>query len=49
MYRKFKITKASYVLHKTLVLSIICDKCAVKMKKYLKKKINRDIKNSWFN
>ena len=36
--------KKKYILEQTFVLAIICGKC-----KDLKKKINWDIKNSWFN
>ena len=36
--RKFEKPKISYLLEKTLVVSIICNKCEMKMKKYLKKK-----------
>ena len=37
-YRKFKTVELSYLFYKTLVISIICDKCGSKHKKYLKKK-----------
>ena len=37
-YRKFRKPKISYILEKTLVLSIICGKGKMRMKKYLKKK-----------
>ena len=37
-YRKFDKPKISYLLGKTLVLSIICSKCKMKKKKYLKDK-----------
>ena len=36
-YRKFEIPKKSYLLEKTLVLSIICSKCKNDNEKYLKK------------
>ena len=37
-YRKFKNSKISYILKKTLDLSIIRSKCDNEYKKYLKKK-----------
>ena len=37
-YRKFEKPKISYLLEKTLVLSIICSECKNEMKKYLNKK-----------
>ena len=37
-YRKFEKPKISYLLEKTLALSIICSKCKKEMKNYLKKK-----------
>ena len=37
-YRKLEKPKTSYLLEKTLVLSIICSKCKNEDKKYLKKK-----------
>ena len=38
-YKKSKNLKISYILEKTLVVSIICRKCEkMAMKKYLKKK-----------
>ena len=37
-YRKFKKPKKSYILERTLVISIICSKCKNKDEKYLKKK-----------
>ena len=37
-YRKFEKPKISYILEKTLVLSIICSKCKNKDDKILKKK-----------
>ena len=48
-YRKFEKPNISYLLEKTLVLSIICSKRKNKDEKYLKKRINWNIKNSWFN
>ena len=36
--RKLKKPKISHFLEKTLVLSIICKKFKIKLKKYLKKK-----------
>ena len=36
-YRKFKKPKISYIFEKT-VISIICSKCKIEDKKYLKKK-----------
>ena len=36
-YRKFEKSNISYILEKTLVLSIICSKCINKVKKHLKK------------
>ena len=38
-YRKFEKPKISYILEKTLVLSIICSRCKNEDEKYLKKKI----------
>ena len=37
-YRKSGKPKLSYLLGKTLVLFVICSKCKMKKKKYLKKK-----------
>ena len=37
-YRKFEKPKTSYILEKTLVLSIICIKCKNEDEKCLKKK-----------
>ena len=37
-YKKFKNPKISYTFNKTLVNSIVCDKCGEMIKKYLKKK-----------
>ena len=37
-YIKFEKTKISYLLEKTLVLSIICSRCKSEEKKYLEKK-----------
>ena len=49
-YRKFEKPKISYVLEKTLVLSIICKKCKKwRWKIILRRRINWEIKNSWFN
>ena len=50
-YRKFEKPKISYILEKTLVLSIICSKCKSEDDKIFKKKNknNCDIRNSWFN
>ena len=45
-YRKFKNPKISYIFEVTLVLSIICRKCGNEDEK---KRIEWDIKNSWFN
>ena len=51
-YRKFKNDKI-YILYKTLVFCIICDKWAVMVKTYLLKKyqlkLNQIKSNSWFN
>ena len=33
-YRKFETPKISYLLEKTLLLSIICSKCKIKIKKH---------------
>ena len=38
-YREFEKPKTSYLLEKTLVLSIICSKCENEDEKYLKKNI----------
>ena len=35
-YWKFKNSKISYILEKTLVLSVICSKCEIEDEKYLK-------------
>ena len=43
-YRKFEKPKKSYLLEKTLAVSIICSKC-----KNEDRRINWDIKNSWLN
>ena len=40
--------KTSYVLEKTLFLSIICISVKMKMKNIQKRRINGDVKNSWF-
>ena len=49
-YRNFEQTKIPYVLKKALALSVICSKCKNEDEKIFKKKrINYDIKNSWFN
>ena len=37
-HRKFEKPKISYVLEETLVLSIICSKYKMKIKKYLNRK-----------
>ena len=37
-----------YVLEKTLFLSIICISVKMKMKNIQKRRINGDVKNSWF-
>ena len=37
-----------YVLEKTLFLSIICISVNMKMKNIQKRRINGDVKNSWF-
>ena len=37
-YRKFEKPKISYLLEKTLVLSIICSKYKIEDEKYLKRK-----------
>ena len=37
-YRKFKNPKISYIFDKTLVLSIISDKCGSKDEKYFRNK-----------
>ena len=52
-YRKFEKPKISYFLEKTLVLSIIysnsIENQLKKKKNHLKRRINWNIKNSWFN
>ena len=48
-YRKFEKPKLSYLLEKTLVLSIICSKCNYEDETILKKKNQLNIKNCWFN
>ena len=40
-YRKFEKSKMSFLLEKTLVLSIILNKCKNEGEKYLKKKKNQ--------
>ena len=40
--------KTSYVLEKTLFLSIICISVKMKMKNIQNRRINGDVKNSWF-
>ena len=45
-YKKFEKSKISYVLEKTLVLSINCSKCKNEDEK--RRRFNWDIKNSWF-
>ena len=42
-YRKSEKTKTSYLLQKTLVISIICSKCKNKDEKILKKKDSIEI------
>ena len=39
-YRKFEKPKISYLLEKTIVLSIICSKCKNEGEKYLRRTIN---------
>ena len=46
MHRKFEKPKTSYSLEKTLVLSFFAVSVKMKMKKYLKKKNQFDIKDS---
>ena len=48
-YRKLKNPKISYILDKTLVLSIICDKCSSEDKKIFKEENQLKYSNSWFN
>ena len=48
-YRKFEKPKISYLLEKTLVLSIICSKCKNEDEKLFKEEESLDIKNCWFN
>ena len=48
-YRKFEKPKISYLLEKTLVLSIICSKCKNEDEKLFKEDESLNIKNSWFN
>ena len=49
-YRKFEKPKMSYLLEKTLVLSVIHSKCKNEGEKnILERRFNWDIKNSWFN
>ena len=40
-YRKFEKSKMSFLLEKTLVISIILNKCKNEDEKYLKKKKNQ--------
>ena len=49
-YRKLERPKLSYLLEKTLVLSIICSNCKNEYETNVKgKTINSNIKNSLFN
>ena len=49
-YRKLEKPKISYILEKTLVLSIICSKCRNEDEKTFKeKKSIQKLWNSWFN
>ena len=49
-YRKLERPKLSYLLEKTLVLSIICSNCQNEYEKNVQgKTINSNIKNSLFN
>ena len=49
-YRKFKNPKILYMFEKTLFLSFICNKSKIDDQKIsLRKRINWDIKNSYFN
>ena len=49
-YRKFKKTKISYVFKKIISLSIVYAKSSNEYEKIFKKRrINWNIKNSWFN
>ena len=45
-YKKFEKSKISYVLEKTLFVSINCSKCKNEDEK--RRRFNWDIKNSWF-
>ena len=50
IYRKFEKPKMSYPYKKSLALSIICSKCKNEDQKlYKKRRINWNIKGSWFN
>ena len=42
-YRKFDIPKISYILEKTLVLSIICSKCKSENEKIFKEEESSEI------
>ena len=42
-YRKFKNPKISYIFNKTLVLSIICDKCGSKDEELFKEEKSIEI------
>ena len=48
-YRQFEITKISYDLEKIVILSIIFAKCKNEDEKFLRRRIDWDITNSWFN
>ena len=48
-YRKLKNPKISYIFIKTLGLSIVCSKCDYEYKNISRRRINTNIKNSWFN
>ena len=49
-YRKFEITKISYILEKILVLSLIFSKCKNEDEKIFKEEESIEvIKNSWFD
>ena len=39
-YRKFEKPKISYLLEKTLLLSIICSKCKLRLKNIKRRRIN---------
>ena len=48
-YRKSEKPAISYILEKTLVLSIICTKCKNEDENIFQEEESIEIKDSWFN